>query len=50
MTNNDIEKRLWAAGQLWADSDLKPSEFFKPVLGLTSLGFQGSLNDPHMLD
>jgi type I restriction enzyme M protein len=34
-TNNDIEKRLWAAAdQLWANSNLRPSEFSTPVLGL----------------
>jgi type I restriction enzyme M protein len=39
-TNNDIEKRLWAAAdQLWANSDLKPSEFSTPVLGLIFLRY-----------
>jgi type I restriction enzyme M protein len=37
-TNNEIEKRLWAAAdQLWANSSLKPSEFSTPVLGLIFL-------------
>ena len=39
-TNNDIEKRLWAAAdQLWANSNLKPSEFSTPVLGLIFLRY-----------
>lgn len=38
--NNDIERRLWAAAdQLWANSDLKPSEFSTPVLGLIFLRY-----------
>lgn len=38
--NNDIEKRLWAAAdQLWANSNLKPSEFSTPVLGLIFLRY-----------
>jgi len=33
-TNNEIEKRFWAAAdQLWANSNLTPSEFSTPVLG-----------------
>jgi len=40
VTNNDIEKRLWAAAdQLWANSNLKPSEFSTPVLGLIFLRY-----------
>ncbi len=39
-TNNDIEKRLWeAADQLWANSNLRPSEFSTPVLGLIFLRY-----------
>jgi type I restriction enzyme M protein len=39
-TNNDIERRLWAAAdQLWANSSLKPSEFSTPVLGLIFLRY-----------
>jgi type I restriction enzyme M protein len=39
-TNNDIEKRLWAAAdQLWANSNLRPSEFSTPVLGLIFLRY-----------
>ena len=39
-TNNDIEKQLWAAAdQLWANSNLKPSEFSTPVLGLIFLRY-----------
>ena len=38
--NNEIEKRLWAAAdQLWANSNLKPSEFSNPVLGLIFLRY-----------
>ncbi len=38
--NNDIEKRLWAAAdQLWANSNLRPSEFSTPVLGLIFLRY-----------
>jgi type I restriction enzyme M protein len=38
--SNDIEKRLWAAAdQLWANSNLKPSEFSTPVLGLIFLRY-----------
>ena len=38
--NNDIKKRLWAAAdQLWANSNLKPSEFSTPVLGLIFLRY-----------
>ena len=38
--NNQIEKRLWAAAdQLWANSNLKPSEFSTPVLGLIFLRY-----------
>lgn len=37
---NDIENRLWAsANQLWANADLKPSEFSPIVLGLIVLRF-----------
>jgi len=37
-TNNDIEKRLWAAAdQLWANASLRPAEFSTPVLGLIFL-------------
>ena len=33
-----VENRLWAtADQLWANTDLKPSEFSTPVLGLIFL-------------
>ena len=40
VTNNDIEKRLWAAAdQLWANSNLRPSEFSTPVLGLIFLRY-----------
>lgn len=36
--NNEIESRLWAAAdQLWANSDLRPSEYSTPVLGLIFL-------------
>jgi len=36
--NNHIENKLWAtADQLWANSDLKPSEYSVPVLGLIFL-------------
>jgi len=39
-TNNEIEKRLWAAAdQLWANSNLRPSEFSTPVLGLIFLRY-----------
>lgn len=39
-TNNDIEKRLRAAvDQLWANSNLKSSEFSTPVLGLIFLRY-----------
>jgi type I restriction enzyme M protein len=39
-TNNDIERRLWAAAdQLWANSNLKPSEFSTPTLGLIFLRY-----------
>lgn len=39
-TNNDIERRLWAAAdQLWANSNLRPSEFSTPVLGLIFLRY-----------
>jgi type I restriction enzyme M protein len=39
-SNNDIEKRLWAAAdQLWANSNLRPSEFSTPVLGLIFLRY-----------
>ena len=35
-----IESRLWAtADQLWANTGLKPSEFFTPVLGLIFLRY-----------
>jgi type I restriction enzyme M protein len=38
--NNEIEKWLWAAAdQLWANSNLKPSEFSNPVLGLIFLRY-----------
>lgn len=37
---NDLENRLWAAAdQLWAMTDLKPSEFSTPVLGLLFLRY-----------
>ncbi len=40
VTNNDIEKRLWAAAdQLWANSNLKPSEFSTPALDLIFLRY-----------
>ena len=33
-----VENRLWAtADQLWANTGLKPAEFFIPVLGLIFL-------------
>nr|WP_314899150.1 class I SAM-dependent DNA methyltransferase [uncultured Deefgea sp.] len=36
----DLENRLWsAADQLWAMTDLKPSEFSTPVLGLLFLRY-----------
>jgi type I restriction enzyme M protein len=36
--NNDIEKRLWAAAdQLWANSNLRPSEFSTPTSGMILL-------------
>lgn len=39
-TNNEIEKRLWAAAdQLWANASLRPSEFSGPVLGLIFLRY-----------
>ena len=39
-TNNDIEKRLWAAAdELRANSRLRPSEFSVPVLGLIFLRY-----------
>ncbi len=38
--NNEIESRLWAAAdQLWANSDLRPSEYSIPVLGLIFLRY-----------
>jgi len=38
--NNQFETRLWAAAdQLWANSNLKPSEFSTPVLGLIFLRY-----------
>ncbi len=38
--NNDLEKRLRkAAGQLWANSSLRPSEYSGPVLGLIFLRY-----------
>lgn len=38
--NNHLEPRLWeAADQLWANSNLKPSEFSNPVLGLIFLRY-----------
>ena len=38
--NNEIESRLWAAAdQLWANSDLRPSEYSTPVLGLIFLRY-----------
>ena len=38
--HNDIEKRLWdAADQLRANSQLKSSEYFVPVLGLIFLRY-----------
>ena len=38
--NNEIETRLWAAAdQLWANSDLRPSEYSIPVLGLIFLRY-----------
>lgn len=40
MVNGDVAKRLWAtADQLWANTDLKPSEFSTPVLGLIFLRY-----------
>lgn len=40
MVNGDVTKRLWAAAdQLWANTDLKPSEFSNPVLGLIFLRY-----------
>jgi len=37
---NQFETRLWAAAdQLWANSNLKPSEFSTPVLGLIFLRY-----------
>lgn len=40
MVNGDVTKRLWAAAdQLWANTDLKPSEFSGPVLGLIFLRY-----------
>ena len=39
-SNNEIEKRLWAAAdQLWANSNLRPAEFSTPVLGLIFLRY-----------
>ena len=39
-TNNEIEKRLWAAAdQLWANASLRPAEFSGPVLGLIFLRY-----------
>ncbi len=39
-TLQDLENRLWAAAnQLWAMTDLKPSEFSTPVLGLLFLRY-----------
>jgi len=36
--NNDIEKQPWsAADQMWANTDLLPSEYAAPVLGLIFL-------------
>ena len=38
--NNDIERQLWAAAdQLWANSNLQPSEFCTPTLGLIFLRY-----------
>jgi type I restriction enzyme M protein len=38
--NNGVEKRLCAAAdQLWANTNLKPSEFSTPVLGLIFLRY-----------
>ncbi|HOW28293.1 MAG TPA: class I SAM-dependent DNA methyltransferase [Elusimicrobiota bacterium] len=38
--NSDIENRLWeSADQLWANSNLRPSEFSTPVLGLIFLRY-----------
>ena len=38
--NNEIEKWLWVpADQLWANTNLKPSEFSNPVLGLIFLRY-----------
>jgi len=38
--NNEIESWLWAAAdQLWANSDLRPSEYSTPVLGLIFLRY-----------
>jgi type I restriction enzyme M protein len=38
--NNQLESRLWAAAdQMWANSNLKPSEFSTPVLGLIFLRY-----------
>ena len=39
-TNNEIEKRLWAAAdQLWANASLRPAEFSGPVRGLIFLRY-----------
>lgn len=39
-SHSDLESRLWgAANQLWADADLKPSEYSPIVLGLIFLRF-----------
>ncbi len=36
-TSAELERRLWAtANTLWADADLKPSEYSPIVLGITS--------------
>lgn len=45
VANNAIEKRLWAADQLWANSDLEPSELSTPVL-LIFLRYAGHPSTP----
>lgn len=40
MTNQEIEKRLWAAAdQLWANTGIRPADFSTPVLGLLFLRY-----------
>ena len=39
-SHSELENRLWdAANQLWANADLKPSEFSPIVLGLIFLRY-----------